>query len=289
MTVGLVGSPRSPDLCLLKKRIEDRGHRAVFLYIREFPQYVLSGFGQSSLRFDHLDLLEFDSFYLNEIEARNRFFRGIFDKDIWMTLRERYIDFAEAERHSLTYQIGFLTALSCRRPFINSPMNFLKTRLRTSTLFRLAAAGLPAAGIVVEAGGTQSESTYMRLRLAEDDAYDVPCFPRTLDDCVGLKVSHAEEQVRVIGLRGERPSNSVVATDGNVRAEDTGEATAGLTEEVLDTLQLETAEVCLARGADGIMITEVLPAPHLAEFEEITGEVISEKVAERLLSIGGSP
>jgi hypothetical protein len=289
MMVGLVGSPRSPDLCLVKKRIEDRGHRAVFLNIREFPQYALSGFGQSSLRFDHLDLLEFDSFYLNEIEARNRFFRGIFDNDIWMTLRERYIDFAEAERHSLTYQIGLLTALSCRKPFINSPVNFLKASLRASTLFRLAAAGLPAAEIVVAAGGTQRDSTYMRLRLAEDEAYDVPCFPRNLEGCVGLVVNNAEEQARVIGVRGERPSRMVVATGGKVRAESTDETTAGLTEEVLGALHLETAEVCLARGAGGIRITEVLPAPHLAEFEEMTGESISEKVAERLLSIGGSP
>jgi len=289
MMIGLVGSPRSTDLCLLKKRIEDRGHRAVFLNIREFPQYALSGFNSPSLRFDHLDLLDFDSFYLSEVEARNRFFRGMFDKDIWITLRERYIDFARAELHNLPFQVGLLVALSCRRPFINSPVSFLKTGLRTWTLFRLAAAGLPTTGFVVEEGQKGNDSAYMRLRLAEDGTYDVPCFPRTLEGCVGLKVENAEEQVRVIGLRGDGPSRSLVKTGGNVRIESSDKTTADLTEEVLKTLELETAEVRLARGSGGIAITEVLPAPPLAEFEEVTGEAVSEKVAERLLSIGGSP
>ena len=289
MMVGLVGSPRSSDLCLLKKRIEDRGHRAVFLNIREFPQYALSGFGGSSLRFDHLDLLDFDSFYLSEVEARSRFFRGMFDKDIWIALRERYIDFAESELHNLPFQVGLLVALSCKRPFINSPVSFLKVGLRASTLYRLAAAGLPTTGFVVERGKKANDPAYMRLRLAEESTYDVPCFPRTLEGCVGLKVEIGGEQVRVIGLKGARPLHSLVITGGNVRTEGTDKATSDLTEEILKTLQLETAEIRLARGTGGLTITEVLPAPHLAEFEEITGDVVSEKVAERLLSIGGSP
>jgi hypothetical protein len=249
---------------------------------------VLSSFQRASARFNHLDLLELDAFYIGEFETRNRFFRGIFDKDIWMTLRERYIDFAGAERDNVEYQISLLTALSRRKPFVNEPESYVKARLRPAVLFRLGAAGLPAADPVVEIAGGQDQTSYMRVRIEEDETYDVPCFPRNLEGCAGLRIDDGGDRIRVIGLKGEGLSTSVVEAGGGVRVEEAGEDLVSLTAAILDTLSLETAEVHFIRHAGDIRITEVLPAPHVAEFEDLTGEAISGRIAGRLLSRGGS-
>ena len=289
MVVGLVGIPRALGLCLLKQRIEDRGHHASFVNIREFPQYALSGFDGSAFRFDHMDLLEFDCFYLDDLEGRNRFFRGIFGKDIWMELRERYIDFVESEGANVAYQISLLMALSSKRPFINSPRTFLQTRLRTSTLFSLAKAGLPTANIVVEEDRASDESAYLRIRFGEENTYDVPCFPRNFEGCVGLRACDSGDRLRIVVLRGERPSKVILDDGQSIRAGEAGREIGQLAADVLEVLGLETAEVSLVLSGNRFKIMEVLPTPDLAEFEDITGEPISDRIAERLLSMGGAP
>jgi hypothetical protein len=289
MRLGLFGIHRSPDLCLLKKRIEDLGHDATFLNLRAVPEYTLSSLTPSSTRLDHLELLDFDCFYLSEFEIRNRFFRGSFGREIWTSLRDRYLEFARSECDSLAYQAGFLLSLGRMKPFLNTPEAFLRNRLRSSVLFRLSQSGLPATPFSVgPAGEPGGASTALRIRTEEDHAYDVPSFPRELKGCVGMMVKVSQEEWRIIALRGYQPSRLLTVQNGTSTATQTPGEISNLAEQVLSALDLELAEIRLARNAPGFDVFDVRPVPEISGFEEVTGEEISNVIAERLLFLGGS-
>lgn len=288
MRVGLIGTPRTPELCLMKRRIEDRGHGAVFVNLREFPQYVLSSVDPSRFRLDHTGLLELDCFYLHDLEGRNRFFRGTFGKETWVALQERYTDFADSERENRIYQTSFLTALSRLRPFINQPREFLRASLRPLTLWRLASVGIAIADFGVDENPAGEDCSRLRVRVGEEGVYDVPCFPRDADSCLGLDVCADRETLAIVALSGQSPVAAVARNGETRKSSGCGDDVAEIAGRVLDTLDLETAEIRLARGAEGVKIVEVLPAPALRDFEDVTGDPVSDRIAERLLAMGGS-
>jgi hypothetical protein len=147
-------------------------------------------------------------------------------------------------------------------------------------------AGLPATPIGVEGDGTPGESNALRIRFGEESTYDVPCFPRSFQGCIGLRSCDSGERIRAVALKGEPPSKVILSNGQSARAYEAGGEIGRLAGDVLGVLGLETAEICLIRGDEGFRIAEVLPAPGLAQFEDITGEVISDRIAERLLSMG---
>jgi hypothetical protein len=288
MRVGLIGIRRSPDLCLLKKRVEDRGHQADFINLRGFPQYVLGWVGTSGIRFDHLELSSLDCFYLGEMETRNRFFRGVFGREIWIALRERYLDFAGCEPENQAFQMSLLLSLSGLKPFINSPTAFLRNRLRPAVLLRLARAGLPAMPVVLKGDNQAPASHRHRIRFEEEVMYDVPCFPRYLSGSLSIMGEAWDEEWKVLGIRGGRLAKMIVVESGRPTSASLSSDADSLTSKALGVLGLELAEIRMGHAAGRLVITDVRPAPGISEFEEVTGQDVSNTIATRLLSLGGS-
>ena len=289
MIIGLIGTEHSPDLCVLKREIEDGGHNARFVNLRSIPQYMLSSVAGDSIAVDHCDLCDFDGFWLGELESRNRFFRGYFGKDIWVSLRDRYAEFARSERENLTFQLSLLLSLGHVSHVVNKPAAFMACRLRPSVLLTLSRAGIPTVRTsLVREEEPQDVAATSRIRLEEDYFCDVPCFPRTLERCIGLKAEPAAEAWRILAVRGSRPHRMILRHEGIEQAADIpGEAEA-LTRPVLDTLDLEVAEIRINVDDGKPRVSDVSPAPRFSDFDRVVGPELTGSVARRLTAMGGS-
>jgi hypothetical protein len=288
MRIGLLGTEHSADLCVLKREIEDRGHDARFVNLRSMPQYVLSSMVGDSIAFDHCDLGDFDAFWLGELESRNRFFRGYFGKDIWVSLQERYTEFTRSETENLTFQLSLLLVLGHLRRVVNKPSAFIACRLRPSVLFTLSRAGIPTVRASIGLHGEpQDREAATRIRLEEDYFCDVPCFPRTLEGCIGLKTEPAAEAWRILAVRECRPHRMILWREGSERGADQPGEAAELSAAVLDTLDLEIAEIRIKADGRTMRIADVSPAPRFSDFDRILGPDLTGSVARRLTATGG--
>jgi hypothetical protein len=303
MRVGLIGSQSSPDLGALKREIEDRGHNAVFINLRKFPQYAMSMLGRSSgappmgsgLSFDHIDLLDFACFYLHDFEGRDRFFRGSFGEDIWAALRERYLDYAGCEVDNLAFQMSLVRCLADERPMINTPRSLWASRLRPYIYFKLTRAGIPVPPYAITTRGFEEDASLprdaslaKRIRIAEDYSYDVPCFPRDLENTLAFEIAKPNRHWRLLAIRECEPSKMIGVEDASTRSAAVPNEATEVAKRVLHALDLELAELHISADANSFAVFDVLPCPRVSEFEEVTGEKLSGSVADRLLWLGGS-
>lgn len=328
MRVGLVGSALSEDLGVLKREIEDRGHQAVIANPRKAPEYTLAAIGMPGmargshggrpgaapmLAFDHRDLAGFDSLYIGDLEGRDRFFRGYFDKEIWVSLRERYLNFAAAEVDAQAFQLSLLLAAAETVPTVNSAESILATRLRPYVQWKARRAGLPVWPFEITRGGAQDPSLRQRqlvsrLGAAEEARIDVPCFPRELKHTLSLVAEAPRVTWRIIAVRGAATSKMIVTEAGKRSVATAPAEAAALADRLLELFGLAVAEVRMAAespstqdssaegsqsdgpcgagrssGAASPSILDVSAFPRLAEFEETTGERAAALVAETLL------
>ena len=288
MKFGLIGIERSLDLCLLKRELEDRGHRAVFINIRKFPRYVTASITPMEINFKHLSLLDFDCFYLGELEIREGFFRGRFGKDIWMSLRDRYNQFLESEGDSLSFQLNLIMCLGEARPCVNRPFSLIRTRFRPSVCFLLNRSAIPTVPMVLGAA-EDPEDIYAsaRIRVEEEVLYDVPCFPRDGLSCLSVRRKRPQEHWRTIAVKGAVPAKMVVRAEGQERAAPQPAEVTRTGQAVLNSLGLELAEIAMAPDGEGLAILDTRPFPRISGFEEITGENLAGVIADRLIAVGG--
>ncbi|HVP56649.1 MAG TPA: hypothetical protein VMU02_01015, partial [bacterium] len=239
------------------------------------------------LEFDHTELSDFGCFYVHEFDLRDRFFRGEFGKDIWVALRDRYIEFERSEVENLAFQMSLELCVEDASPVVNSPRALLACRLRLPALARLSRQGLPVAAYRL-AWASGAGTLAKRLRIGEDYYYDVPSFPYDLSDIISLTCELPREIWRVAAVKSSHRSRMMIVENGLSKAALLPEAAAELAERASAVLDLDVAEVHLAPYPGGIRVLDVLPSPRISEFEEVTGERCSSRIAERLISLGES-
>ncbi len=285
MKIGLIGSPYSRNLCLLKARIEDSGHKASFIDLRKFPQYTIGTCSHSSIEFDHDDLMDFDAFYLDYLEQRERFFRGRFDKKVWAALRERYTSFSQHEVENLAFQISLLMTIGAARPVINPITPLMANRLRPVVLSKLRAEGLSVASFLSKPD--LQNGTLRRIRIEEEECYDVPCFPRDLSRSTGIQIQASSPAFVLICTRGGSSNTMIVRNQDETHTKPTTTTLKRLCRSALELLSLEVAQFEVAPDHAGYTIIDVNPFTPIAKFEDQTGEQVSALIANRLIELGG--
>jgi hypothetical protein len=148
---------------------------------------------------------------------------------------------------------------------------------------------LPTIPVHIEKNVTpEGAASSSRIRIEEETTFDVPCFPRTFEDCIGLRPYGAQQTWTIVALRGCRGSGMIVSEGEHRRAADLEEDAATLAADALEILDLELAEIRIGRTGTDLKIIDALPVPRISEFEEVTGAAVSVSIAERLLYLGGS-
>jgi len=301
MRVGLAGSRASADLKVLKREIEDLGHNAVIFNPRKFPQYATGSLGAGGdeicartrghispsrcavATYDHLSLLDLDSLYIGDLEGRDAFFRGYFDRDIWAALRERYLEFASSEVDISAFQMSFLLAAAERLPTVNRPEAIMTTRLRPYALWKIARQGIAVWPFEIR------RASGRRVREAEDRCYDVPCFQRGLKHTLSL-VGEAPARVwRAVVAAGAHPATRKMIVDqgGHLTGAPAPTEVGDIASRLLGIFGLAVAEIELVPAEGKISVLGISAFPHLAEFEEVTGERVGALVAQVLTGSGG--
>jgi len=289
---GLIGNHYSTSLCLIKRAAEDRGIRAIFCSPLAFPRYALSTIAQEGIELDHIKLLDFDCFYIDILDHRNGFFRGYFGKDIWISLQQRYQDFAKEEMENKSYQLLLLLLLSDLRPCVNHPKRLLLTRLRPTTLFNLRRNGIPVADFRITSNGSsqveeRAGAGLARIRIEEERCYDVPCFPRTLRGCLSVETTTPEQTWEVVSVIGYEGKSIIERGDSARIRRPKPDDIREICQDVLSTLGLDVASIKFAREKGDLKVFDVNPFPDIATFEEATGEPISEAIVDRMIERSG--
>ncbi len=289
---GLIGSPYSTSLCLIKRAAEDRGIRAVFSSPLAFPRYALSTIAQEGIHLDHIKLLDFDCFYIDILEHRNGFFRGYFGKDIWLSLQQRYQDFAKEEVENKCYQLSLLLLLGDLKPCVNHPKRLLFARLRPTTLFNLKRNGIPVVDFRITANESSQAkpkpgTSLARIRIEEERCYDVPCFPRTLRRCVSVETIMPEQTGEVISVIGYEGKSIVERKDSARIRKPMPDDIKQICQAVLNTLGLDVASIQFAKEKGELKVLNVSPFPDVASFEEATDEPISEAIVDTMIERSG--
>jgi len=297
MRVCLLGSQLSPDLGILKRELEDRGHPATILNPRKSPQYMLAAVGATRGRagawFDHRNLADFDCFYLGDFEGRERFFRGSFEKDTWIALRERYQTYEAGEVDGLAFQLSLAlavgsTSLAGRRArVVNSPESLARVRLRPYIFWKAALAGVPVwhfeVGVPAESGVALDRA---RVRIAEDALHDVPCFDRELAATLSVVRKRPAELWKILAVaEGEIPT-MIRVKDGGERAAAAPQEARDIGRRLLALFGLEVAEVHLALAGSQVRLYDLLAIPGIAGFEETIGPAAGGALAEALIGSG---
>ncbi|MGQ9604455.1 MAG: hypothetical protein ACUVUU_09680 [bacterium] len=285
---GLIGSPYSTSLCLIKRAAEDRGFQARFLSPLAFPRYALSKIGSTFICLDHINLLDFDCFYIDLLEHRDGFFRGDLEKKIWASLQQRYYDFEQEEVQNKAYQISFLLLLGDLRACMNSPDRLLFTRLRPTTFLFLKRSGIPVADFrIVSNQSPQIDSmrktSLLRIRIEEERSYDVPCFPRELINCFSIEISMPQKTWEVVAIYGSAGRSVVEKEDGKRISKSQPHDVNEICQAALNTLGLDVASIELGRYGGELKIVDVNPFPDIGPFEEITQEPISDAIVDRMI------
>ena len=288
MTFGLIGNHYWKHICTLKRQLGDRGHRAIFVLPTYFPQYYLSTVGTNCVRLDHIDLSHLDGCYVGLIETRQRFFRGKFSKAIWLSLRERYLEFARCEIENLSFQMSLLLMLANICPCINDPRSLLQARLRLATLRKLQAGGIPVADFGITNQPAPGSHLSKCIRIEEEACYDVPCFPRQLQHCLRLVHRDGGEMWKVMGVARKASQRMVVSSGSSERVEPTPSEARDLVGRILEILNLEVAQVDFIRTNSQSRVVDIHPMPDWSAFEEITGEPVSDLIAQLMIQSGGA-
>lgn len=285
---GLIGSPYSDSICLIKRAAQDRGYSAKFLSPLAFPRYSISTTSPNELLLDHTDLMDLDCFYIDLLEHRCGFFRGYFDKQTWISLQNRYEGFAKEEVENSAYQVSFLLTLGEIKPCINAPRTLLVTRLRPPTLVRLKSAGIPVADFTIVQSDInqsewQSQADSLRIRIEEERCYDVPCFPRELVTCPRIEIAKTGKTWQAVCVVGCACNYAIEKEDMVQSRVVQSEDMRRICQSVLNALGLDVASIELGRFDNQLKVLDVNPFPDLSLFEAVTQEPISQVIVDRMI------
>lgn len=295
-TIGLFGDEYDECIGLLKMRIEDAGHKARVINLRRFPGVTRATIDADRITHDGINLFEMDAFFLREMAVRDPFFHVQYTKELWATLRERYLDFSAHEADDISFLRAVVEIVAVSKPMVNAPRVYGYRRHMPFELDLLSRRGFSIPSFRVSlpiAGGDCGADESAILDLDEEMTCDVLTFPKGIEAWTQIartRVEGANYTLIVVGEAsldraialpaGETQCRTVERKDLPRDVEETAVRAAG-------ALGAEFAEVELRySGTDGkVWLIKVDPAPYFAYWEKAFGLGISEPLAKYLIRV----
>jgi hypothetical protein len=297
-TIGLLGNEFDPSIKLLKVRIEDLGHRAVFVNLQNLPRVMRATLEFDRLIYDNNDLLAMGSFYLKQTDIRDPFFHIEYSKELWGMLRERYLAFALTEADCVLYTRSLLEMLSHRRPMVNPPQVYAHRTLLPFHLNVLARNGFSVPAFTTASSQDEVPGGFrdcLPLDLDVERTWDVFTFPKGKEK--GLQIFGEEQtgntyKLIVIGNRllDHGLALSTETTRPNrIKREELPPEVAETALKAAAAVGAVFAEITLRQSADEgkVWLLRVDPSPHLHMLEEVHKLAVSEPLARYLITVAG--
>ncbi len=296
MIIGLLGGEYDRCLGLLKRQIEDLGHKAITINLKSLPQVTTATIDYQGIVYDGYNLFEMGSFYLREMEIRAPFFHVTYTKQLWAMLRERYLSFEAEERENILFTRNLLEILAYKKPMVNPPQVYSHRRQLPFHLSLLAQRGFSVPPFIsgveedLEVTGFQEE---LPLNLDEERIWDVLSFPKEGKGEVRIWRKKPEGTTYKGIVLGESLLEVTVEIPGDggaprkVESQELPEEIRGGILEAAKAMGAAFAEVQLLYTAKEkrVWFLQVDPSPNFFELEKAHGLPISESLARYLVEI----
>lgn len=286
---GLLGHEYDEGIQLLKRRLEDRGHRARVLNLTHLPRTIQTTLSPDGIIYDGYDPRECDCYYLTDMGLREPFFHVSYDRELWVRLRERYLRFASSEAANVNFAVALTNLIARIRPMVNMPRVYSYRLHYLYQLHRLADRSISSPDFMTTFERPDEFEKSEPLNLDEYKYWEVLSFPKTGRTDLKLwfkKPSGITYKLLVLGQQLMDEALHQVEADKSVRKI----PLAGLPCQVVETsrkaageLDVKFGEVTCIYNNGEVCISGIDPSPDIKKLEDLHNLHVSSALADYLI------
>lgn len=289
LNFGLLGHEYDESIQLLKRRLEDRGHRAKILNLTHLPRTIQTTLTPEILIFDGHDLREYDCFYLTDLGLREPFFHVKYEPELWAALRPRYLKFASGETASVHLAVDLVNLLAHIRPMVNPPHIYSYRLHYPFPLHRLSSQSIKVPAFVAAPKRPDGYDESVPLNLDEYKYWEVLSFSktgRTDLKCWCIRPVGAIYKVFVLGKRLMEEALSMTDTGQSMRLLPLAEVPATVAETAMKAaaeLDIAFGEITCVNDNGTIWLSDIDPLPDIKKLEDVHNFHVSSALADYLI------
>ncbi|MDD5426437.1 MAG: hypothetical protein PHN52_08150 [candidate division Zixibacteria bacterium] len=291
---GLIGYEYDDCLLLLKRRLEDRGHKARILNPTRIPRVVQTAFSPEKMIYDGFDVREGDCYFLSEMGLREPFFHVSYDRELWTKLRGRYLKFAADETANLNFTIAMINILTFFRPIVNPPHIYASRLHYPVHLHRLAGRSFNVPSFMTATTRPDGYDEAVPLNLDEYKNWEVLSFPKKGQADLRLWCKRPGGVKYKLIVMGKRLMDEVLLFPETDKLSQK-KPLAGVPEEVVTTalkaageLDIKFGEVTCVYADHTTWLMGIDPSPDINNLENVHNLGVSSALADYLIDIAAN-
>jgi len=146
--IGIIGQEKDEQVKLLKKRINEKGEKAVVINFRNFPKKKKLFLNEKKIVYDNVDLMNINAFYLRQLGYLFPIPPKEITKKEWNKKYNKYMDFVTNERENLSLKHSLIRMLDREKFVVNPYDSFNYHKLKPLQLYVFMKNNLPVPGFV---------------------------------------------------------------------------------------------------------------------------------------------
>lgn len=291
---GLIGYEYDDCLLLLKRRLEDRGHKARILNPTRVPRVVQTAFSPEKMIYDGFDIRECNCYFLTEMGLREPFFHVSYDRELWARLRGRYLKFASDETANLNFTIAMINILTFFRPIVNPPYIYASRLHHPVHLHRLAGRAFNVPAFMTATTKPDGYDEAVPLNLDEYKNWEVLSFPKKGQADLRLWCKRPGGVKYKLIVLGKHLMDEVLLFSETDKLSQK-KPLAGVPEEVVTTalkaageLGIKFGEVTCIYANHTTWLMGIDPSPDINNLENVHNLGVSSALADYLIDIAAN-
>ncbi len=146
--IGIIGQEKDMQVKLLKKRIEEKGEKAVVINFRKFPENKKLFLTEKKIVYDSVNLMNIPVFYLRQLGYLFPIPPKEITKKEWNSKYKKYMDFVTNEREKLSLKHSLIRMLDREKFVVNPYDSFNYHKLKPLQLYVFMKNNLPVPNFV---------------------------------------------------------------------------------------------------------------------------------------------
>jgi len=146
--IGIIGQEKDEQVKLLKKRINEKGEKAVVINFRNFPKKKKLFLNEKKIVYDNVDLMNINAFYLRQLGYLFPIPPKEITKKEWNKKYNKYMDFVTNERENLSLKHSLIRMLDREKFVVNPYDSFNYHKLKPLQLYVFMKNNLPVPSFI---------------------------------------------------------------------------------------------------------------------------------------------